>query len=529
MTITTAKLPHKALRLTPLALAALLMSAECRADWKLTPAIGVAETYSDNPGLQRDDEAHGQWISEATPGFTLTSHSRRLRLDASAEWHFYTYQDKNTPNTHDRERRYSLNADAKLVDNLLSLETRANGSRQAISAFGPRFTEAYSTFNRTDVQTWSISPVLQHRFGNEAELQARLTRDSVQTDGDITNNAFNDSKSTTGLLSLGSPATSGNAFGWGLQYMRQNLQTERFGDSTSVNASVNLRYRLSGTLSAVGTVGHDSYEYSSIGNRTAGPSYLAGFVWTPTTRTSIDARLGHSYLGRTGSLQAVQRNRNLVSRVMYTDQVTTTRSQFLLPAAIDTAAMLDRLFSSTISDPIARAQAVQAYLAATGLPPSLANNINYLSNRYMRERRLQAAFIYNMPHSSMTLDAYRSERTALSVQQSDSDLLGSQLNSLNDSVRQKGIDFSFNYRLSARTALNAGASAARSTSLATGIESPSHHLDLGFTRQFDRKTRAIVELRHTVNTGGTPSLNTVALGPGSYTENAITATLSVQL
>jgi putative secretion ATPase (PEP-CTERM system associated) len=29
---------------------------------------------------------------------------------------------------------------------------------------------------------------------------------------------------------------------------------------------------------------------------------------------------------------------------------------------------------------------------------------------------------------------------------------------------------------------------------------------LGFTRQFDRKTRAIVELRHTVNTGGTPSL-----------------------
>jgi Mrp family chromosome partitioning ATPase len=35
MTITTAKLPHKALRLTPLALAALLMSAECRADLEI--------------------------------------------------------------------------------------------------------------------------------------------------------------------------------------------------------------------------------------------------------------------------------------------------------------------------------------------------------------------------------------------------------------------------------------------------------------------------------------------------------------
>jgi uncharacterized protein (PEP-CTERM system associated) len=508
MTITTAKLPHRVLRLTPLALAALLMSAECHAEWKLTPTIGIAETYSDNPGLQRDDEAHGQWISESIPGFTLTSHSRRLRLAASGEWHFYAYQDKNTPNTHDRERRYSLDLDAKLIDNLLSLETRANGSRQAISAFGPRFTEAYSTFNRTDVQTWSVSPVLQHRFGNVAELQARLTRDSVQTDGDVTANAFNDSKSTSALLNLASPATSGDAFGWGMQYMRQNLQTERFGDSTSVNASANLRYRLSGTLSAVATLGHDSYEYSSINNRTAGPSYLGGFVWTPTTRTSI---------------------RNLVSRVTYADQVTTTRSQFLLPAAIDTAALLDRLFSSTISDPVERALAVQAYMASTGLPPSLANNVNYLSNRYMRDRRLQAAFIYNLPHSSMTLAVYRSERTALSLQQSDSELLGSQLNSLNDSVRQKGADFGFNYRLSARTAVNAGASVSRSTSLATGIESPSHHLSLGFTRQFDRKTRAIVELRHTVNTGGTPSLTALALGPGSYTENAITATLSVQL
>jgi uncharacterized protein (PEP-CTERM system associated) len=529
MTITTAKLPNKALRLTPLALAALLMSAECRADWKLTPTIGIAETYSDNPGLQRDEEAHGQWISESFPGFTLSSRSRRLRLNASGEWHFYAYQEKNTPNTHDRERRYSANATANLVDNLLTLDANANGSRQAISAFGPRYTQSYSTFNRTDVRTWSISPVLQHRFGSEAELLMRLTRDSVQTDGDNATTAFNDSKGSTALFSLAGPTTSGDAFGWGLQYTRQNLQTERFGNSTSVNAAANLRYRLSGTLNAVATIGHDSYEYDSVNNRTAGPSYLAGFAWTPTSRTSIDARFGHSYLGRTGSLMAVQRNRHLVSRVTYTDQVTTSRAQFLLPAAIDTAAMLDRMFSSTIPDPIERAQAVQAYMAATGLPPSLANNINYLSNRYMREKRLQAAYIYSMPHSAMSLGVYRSERTALSLQQSDSELLGSQLTSLNDNVRQKGVDASFDYRLSARSTVTAGASASRSTSIGTGIDMPSHTLRLGYTRQFDRKTRAIVELRHTTNMGGAPSTSTVALGPGSYTENALTATLSVQL
>ncbi len=528
MTITTAKLPRKALRLTPLALAALLMSAECHADWKLTPTVGVAETYSDNPGLLTDDEAHGQWISEATPGFKLSNRSRRLRLDALGEWHFYSYQDKNTPRTHDRERRYTFDADALLVENLLSLEASANGSRQATSAFGPRFTQPYSTFNRTDVRTWSVSPVVRHRFGSFADLQMRVTRDSVQNDGDIAANAFANSKSTTGQFTLGSPANALGAFGWGLQYQHQDLQTERYGDSTSENASLNLRYRLNSTLDGVFTIGHDSYEYTGMNNRSGGPSYLMGGIWTPSPRTSIDARIGHSYLGRTGSLNAVQRNRHLVSRVLYSDQVTTTRAQFLLPAAIDTAAMLDRLFSASISDPIARALAVQAYMASAGLPPSLANNINYLSNRYMRERRLQAALIYNMAHSTITLSAYRSERIALSEQQTDSDLLGSQLNSLNDNVRQKGVDLSFNYRLSARSALNAAAVASRATSLTTGIVSPSHQLTLGLTRQFGRKTNAMLELRHTAGNGGTPSLNGLFAGAGSYTENAITATLAVQ-
>jgi uncharacterized protein (PEP-CTERM system associated) len=526
MTIITAKLPGKALCLTPLALAALLVSAECRAEWKFSPSIGVSETYSDNPGLQRDEDAHGQWISEAIPGFTLTTHSRRLRLSATGEWHYYAYQQKNIPNLHDREGRYGANAEANLIEDFLLLDASASGSRQAISAFGPRFTEPYSTFNRTDVKTWSISPVLQHRFGSAAEVQLRVTRDSVTTDGDAAAAAFADSRSTTGLFSVTSPDPN-SAFGWGLQYMRQNLETDRFGGSTSVNASANVRYRLSRTWSAVASAGHDSYDFTTLNSGNSGPSYTAGFVWTPSSRTTVDARLGHSFLGKTGSLSATQRSRRLISRVTYTDQVTTSRAQFLLPAAIDTAAMLDQLFSSTISDPILRAQAVQSYMTSTGLPPSLANNVNYLSNRYMREKRLQAAFIYTLAHSTISLSAYKSERTALSLDQTDSELLGSQFATLNDNVRQRGVDASVSYRLSPRTAANATASATRSTSITTGIMTPSHYVSLGLTRQFDRKARATVELRHIHSANGALT-TTAGSGPGSYTENALSATLSVQ-
>lgn len=527
MTITTAKLPLKALRLTPFALAALMLSAECRADWKFTPTIGVSETYSDNPGLQRDQEAHGQWIAESTPGFTLVSNSRRLRLAASGEWHFYAYDDKNLPNTHSRERRYSANAQAMLIENLLTLETRASGARQAISAFGPRFTTPYSTFNSTDVQTWSISPILQHRFGSVADLRAQLTRDGVKTDGQNQTSAFGNSFSSSAAFTLNSRQST-NPLGWTLQYSRQDMETERFGASRSTNASATLHYRLSRTWTVLGTGGYDSYEYSASHDRNAGRSLTAGFTWTPTTRTSVDARFGHSYLGKTGSLQAVQRNRHLVSRVSYTDQVTTSRSQFLLPAAIDTAAMLDQLFSATIADPVLRAQAVQNYLAATGLPPTLADSVNYLSNRFMREKRLQAGYIYTMPRSSVSLSVYKSERVGLTTQQSDSELLGSQLGALNDNVRQKGIQAGFDYRLSPRTNANLLVTGSRALSLTTGIESPNHQISLGLTRQFDRKTRGSLELRHVHGPSGA-LINSAGAAPAGYNENALAATLAVQL
>ena len=61
MTITTANLSahrlvkwpgNAALRLTPLALAVLLLSTDCRAEWRVTPGVQARETWSDNVGSE---------------------------------------------------------------------------------------------------------------------------------------------------------------------------------------------------------------------------------------------------------------------------------------------------------------------------------------------------------------------------------------------------------------------------------------------------------------------------------------------
>jgi uncharacterized protein (PEP-CTERM system associated) len=517
MTITTAKRPDRALLLTPLALAALLWSAECRADWKFTPTAGVTETYTDNVGLSPDDRAHGQLVSEAMGGFSLTQQSARLRFAGSARVHQFVYTDGSIPNLNDRQHDYSATALAKLTDELF-LDVFAAGGPQTISAFGPQMSDnLYSMGNRTMINSWRISPYLQHHFGNTAELLARFSRDGVDAGS---RNPFGSSTSSTGSLNLNS-GRSFNAVGWGLSYYHQELQNRLAGASSASNALASLRLRYSPQLSATATAGYDKYDYQALGGRTAGRNWTGGFIWTPSSRTSLQASNGRRNFGKTGSLSARHHSRHSVWSINYSDAITTSRQQFLLPSTIDTAALLDTLFSASIPDPVLRQQAVQSYLQATGLPPSLANNVNYLSNRYLRQKQLSAAVAFSWAHSSLVTSVSKTERTALSLQQSDSELLGSQLATLNDNVRQRGIDSLYTYRLNSRTSATGNVNFTRVTSIDTGITENHSQLRVGLARRFDRHMNFAVDLRHVRGGFGAASGRT-------YTENAVSASLTAQ-
>jgi uncharacterized protein (PEP-CTERM system associated) len=528
MTITTAKRPDildvfkrntaGALKLAPLALAAMLLSAECRADWQFTPNMELRETYSDNAGLQPDEFAQGRFISEAVPGFMLAHNSRRLKLNANAQWRLFAYGGgANHDNLANSERRYQAQARSELVDQLLYLDASTSGSRQSVSAFGPVSGSTYSTANRTDLSTWSISPYLRHRFGTRADLTVRFTRDSVEG---ATGVGYGNSLASTSGLDLVS-GTHFDRVGWNLNYNRRDESNSLAGSSTAENSMAGLTWKLKRDLSLTAGAGYDSYDYPTLGDRTSGRRWSSGFIWTPSSRTSVEATFGHRYFGKTGSLAASHRSRHTVWSLDYRDEVTNSRSQLLLPSALDTAAMLDRLFASVYPDAAARQAAVQAYIAATGLPPTLADNINYLSNRYIRDRRLQGALTLRGARTGLTFSVFRDERNALSLQQSDSTLLGNQLAALNDNVRQHGASAVLNYRLSQRTTALASLDSIHAESLTTGAVNNANTLRLAMTRAFGANTRGSVEVHHARGDSG-------VLTTTPYRENAIVATLNVQ-
>jgi uncharacterized protein (PEP-CTERM system associated) len=514
MTITTAKRPAaRALKLAPLAIAAMLLSAQARADWRFTPQVEVRETYSDNVALLPDNQAQSSWITEASPSFSLVENGPRLKLNANASWRTFAYSNSDVPNLQNSTRQYNAQGQADLVDQLLYLDGGASSSRQAISAFGPIDTP-YSANNSTDIRTWRLSPYLRHRFGSTADLEVRYSRDSVS--GGST--GYGDSTANTRSANLNS-GTAYTNFGWNVSYYHQDLSDQYASDSSSQSSQVGARYLVVRRFAVTGTVGYDSYNYSALAGRTAGRSWTVGFDWQPSSRTSVKANWGRRYYGKTGSLDAQHRTPHTIWSLTYSDQVTTSRQQFLLPAAFDTAAMLDGLFASAFPDPTQRQQAVKAYIAQLGLPATLSDNINFLSNRYERDRHLQGNLTFRGARSSLVLSVFSDRRNGLSLSTTDSILLGNQMSSLNDDVKQHGASASFDYRLSSRTTASAALYALRASSPDTDAVSNNRSLRLSLTHAFATKVHGSLELRHVSGDYG--------VGSAQYRENAIAAALAV--
>ena len=521
MTTTTAKLAAAVAQAwarpvaAPLGLAALLLAPAAHADWKFIPTLDLRETYSDNVALQPDDQARGQFVSEITPGFALSHKGPRLVMHARYQLHYFAYPT-DISGTNRTARQLQADGRAELLDQLMYVDAMASRSQQAISPFGQTVSNnSFASANRTEVATWRISPYMVHRFGTTATAELRYARDSV--DAGRTGLASTDGDTLSFNLNSGKAYRS---VGWGLQLSEQHVNSSLSNDSTIKTANANLRYKIRPTFDLTALLGYDSYDYQSLGGATSGKAWSAGFAWTPSLRTSLSASLGHRYYGPSRALKALHRSRHTAWSISYDDTVSTTRANFLLPASINTADLLDGLFTPNYPDPVERRRAVEAYMLSTGLPASLANNVNYFSNRFSLDKQLRGSVAFREGRTSALFSVFRVRRNALSVRETDSPLLGNNSNTINDNTDQKGFSASLDYRWTARTNLSLASEIVDSDSLSLGLSTRSSSVRLGMRHQLARKMNALFELRR---------VEGALLGGRTYTENALSATLNMQL
>lgn len=503
-------------------LAALSLAPASRADWKITPRLDWRETYTDNVLLAAPGQERSQLVSQLSPGLSIVNKGPRIDLVATYNKNLFKYADDElgggVGGVQGNTQNLQASLKARLLGESLFLDSAASISQQGNSAFGPTLVDngvpgnGFAAGVSSEVKTYRVSPYYLHRFGSFARAELRYARDRVSSD----NLAFGTSSGDNLSLNLASGAAF-RQIGWGLSYTRQELSDTISDESSSQTLSASLNYVYSTVLTLALSSGYDQYDYQSPGGSTKGKSWSVGGTWTPGARTRVQASIGKRYFGDSYSLVASHRGRASIWTVNYSDAVTTTRSQFLLPSTVNTADLLDQMFQAQIPDAAARRQAVLAYMQATGLPPALANSINYLSNRYMLQKQAQASAAFNGARGTLIVTLVDARRNGLSVLDVDAGLLGGTNNTLNENTHQTGGSATVNWRLSPHTGLNFSASRNKARSLSSDRVDNNTSYRINLTRQFANKLQGNVELRKVKGV--------TAVAGRDYTENAVSASL----
>jgi uncharacterized protein (PEP-CTERM system associated) len=489
------------------ALSALLACPAWAAKWEVIPTLSVVETYTDNRSLTADASKESNWVTQVIPGISIIATGARLKFNASyaPEVTYYTQGEQYNQVFH----RLNATASAELAKQLLFVDAGAKVDQYNVSLRGPLTTSnVYTTGNRSTVNTYFVSPYLRHDFGSALTAEARFNY-SVVTSHD-TSELSNSVGERIYLRLANGPAYK--LLTWNLSYSKDtNNYTESGLDTTSEVALATARLLITPTVGLLANAGYEDYA-RTIGRGSGGPSWSAGFDWAPTPRTRLVATAGQRFYGDTYLVDFRHRTRLTTWSAGYSQTITTTRNEFFIPAVTSTAAYLDTLFSSRFPDPVERQKAVEAFIARTGLPPSLDAPINVFVNQLFLQKRWNAtagilgvsnvlmANVFGQTIEGLVANVVLPEAPNASI--------------------QIGTSFLWNWRMTPRNAWNLSASYSRNETPNTGQINYLTYVTMGLTRQFQSRLYGSLNYRRQQNDS-----NFVG---SDYTENAVFATLRVR-
>ncbi len=472
------------LKLCPVTAAILLLAPSANAaEWTIKPNLGFSESYSDNIRRATLGNEQGDWITQISPGFSMNAAGPRLMLTSNYTMQNLLYGKSKQYNS--TRHNLSANAHAELVNNLLFLDGTASISQQNTSTLGPQALNNFTiTNNRADVTALSISPTLKHRFQGWANSEIRYTHGIVNTNAaGLANNQ------TDGIAFKLNSGTSFTNLRWGLHYNKQKSSYGNIGQAINNQTYAgNLGYMVTPRFSLNASAGYEKSDYISIAKQPQGPHYSAGFIWAPSQRTNIDASIGRRFYGNSYSLNARHRSRKTTWGLGYSEDITTTQSQFLIN---------------------------------TGLPAQiLPGPANFLSNRVFLQKSLTASATLHGQRNSLTFNLFDVLREAQTSQTVNLGLLGTANQALSDKSKQLGGNVSWNYQLSPYTSTSLTAGYTKNSFPAANITTNDKNLQLGVTSKLQADFGYSISLRHNQHKSSLPNSDS--------RENSLTASLLMQ-
>lgn len=502
MAITIKKSLHLALLLSP----ALAQAA----GWSIAPTVRIRQSYSDNANLSATTEAQGAWTTEITPAIAVNlDGGQRAQLALSYALH-QVYAEQRADR---RDHQLDASGHAQLLPGWLYLDARAGISRQNTSAFGPRLTDsAQAPLNSATVRTHSFSPYVQHVFPGLASVTLRYDGRRVDSDRLLRVNSDGASLRMAG-------DNGGRGWNWEAFVEHQILDDSAMAPVTTRNASLMLSYPLGSSIGTFVTSGYERRDYQGVASARVpeGRYHALGASWTPSPRTRLSASIGRRYFGKTYSFDAAYRMRNMVWNASYHEDITTMHAQFFSVPPAGLGDFLYQLWETRIPDPQKRRQSIQLFLLMSQMLGT-DGNVNVFSHRYYLQKSSRLASVYSGARGALAFNLARTERVAQTSSAIDSVLTGPDALAREDHTRQSSAQLGWNWRLSARSGLNAGASHSRARSLSTARRDRNSVLAISFEHQLRPGLRADLNLRHSRHASN---------AGGDYRENGVSAAITM--
>ena len=408
----------------------------------------------------------------------------------------------------------SVTANAEAIEHFFFVDATANVSQTYASPFGPQPANLTTpTANRYTAESYSVSPYIRGVLGSSVTY---LVRDdniwtSSQSYGD---SAFKPPATYANNLDAELSSATGGPNGWSVQYTRQYYDP---GTDTGAYILQLVRgidsYRIDPQLDVSARVGYEKDRFpqeSAIGNTTEGAFYGFGAHWRPTERTDINGFWEHHYYGSAYSWTLSHRLPNVALSASFTRGLASyPQLALLIPAGVPVAQFLDAAFTTRIPDPVQRAQAVQQFLAQSGLPPTLISPLNVYATTVTLQNTATASAVWIGALNSVTFTVYRSESESVVNQGALPQPVQFGANNI-----QVGAGVSYSHRITGFT--NFGASASYSTAKPNGgpegttsVRTNNYNASASLNTQFTPKTSGSVGVSYfifdTENVSGRPS------------------------
>lgn len=509
----------------PVFLLCLLFSAMAGAgDWKFSSGVSLSQRYTDNSQLNAAGQDKDEWITEVTPRISVRRDGGRLKVNADYSLQGLLYSDDTSRN----KLRHALNgrANAELLEEWLYLDATARVSHELNSLGGGLgLGDPVGIGNTTSVGAYSLSPYIKHRFGSLATVEARIARDGVFIDNDVS-----DTETTRYVLN----AVSGNDFNpmsWTASYAMTDNSNSSTADSSSERGALNGRYRLTRKFSLLAQAGMEKNDFSGVAtsvkdyayyglgasyapsrrfsadiyyNSSDNGSFLSGSVTAkPTLRTTLNATAGKRAYGRSYSLGLSHRTRHSNWSLRYQDDLTTSQQQYL-----GNIGSLDEYSCNTgivyyLPGELPPASEGCSYIRTIAIVGQVQVNQTYLS------KNLVGAVSYNQRRNTWTLSLYSNDRDLQGIVGGGGDTI-------------YGLQASWTYKAATRTnyTLTTGLSQVESSGATLGNRKDDlWNIALVASHQFQQKLTGSLEVRHQERESNQAN--------GDYKENSLAARLNM--